>query len=349
MEFAAHVEELAYAHQGPVSSGLIREKPEYFCVEEELSFEPSGEGEHVFLYVQKINLNTADIIKILAKHAGVTRRSVSYAGMKDRHAITKQWFSVQLPGQEGPDWSLLETPQIKVLQVTRHLRKLKRGAINSNGFEIVVSNLNVDTQAVNDQTEKIKQRGVPNYFMEQRFGYLCQNLSRAYSIFEKNQPIKDKKLKGLLLSSVRSYLFNLVLSQRVKSNTWDAAEEGDAFMLNGTRQFFQEALLSNELCARIKEHDIHPTGPLFGVGDSVVKQGVYDIEQRVYANNAIFCEGLIKVKLESSRRALRVVPEGLELNWLEDDKLQLCFKLPSGSYATAVIRELLTTSVQRAG
>jgi tRNA pseudouridine13 synthase len=347
MEFTTHVQDLAYAHEGALGSGLLREKPEDFRVNEELSFQPSGEGEHVFLYIQKTNLNTEDIVKILAKHAGVTRRSVSYAGKKDRHAVTKQWFSVQLPGQEGPDWSLLETPQIVVLKATRHLRKLKRGAIQSNGFEITISNVNADVTAVNAQVDIIKKRGVPNYFMEQRFGYLCQNLSRVYSIFEKKQSIKDKQLKGLLLSSARSYLFNLVLSQRVINNTWDAAEEGDAFMLNGTRQYFQEALLSNELLARINEHDIHPTGPLFGIGDSVVKGVAYEIEREVFAGNAVFCAGLVKEKLDSSRRALRVIPEELELNWLEDGKLQLRFKLPSGSYATAVIRELLMTSVKR--
>ena len=115
MSFESHVEQLAFAHGGSLASGVLRGKNEDFKVSEILSFEPSGEGEHIFLYIQKTGLNTEDVVKILSKYSGVSRRCISFAGMKDRHAITNQCFSVKMPGQEGPDWSLLGNPLIEII------------------------------------------------------------------------------------------------------------------------------------------------------------------------------------------------------------------------------------------
>ena len=344
MSFTTHVLDLPYAHGGSAGLGVLREKPEYFQVTEQLSFEPSGAGEHVFLFIQKIGLNTDDIVKILAKHAGVARRSISYAGMKDRHGVTKQWFSVQLPGKEGPDWQQVENDLIKVERVTRHLKKLKRGSIKFNTFDIVVSQLNVDKELLYKRADCIKEFGVPNYFMEQRFGYLCQNLERVHALFLKGESIKNRKMKSLLLSSARSFLFNQVLAKRVSDQNWDKALEGDAFNLDGTRQYFSEETISSEIAERLLQHDIHPTGPLFGTHNDATSGKVSDLENSIRMDNNVFYEGLKKEKMEAARRALRVVPQGLTVNLLADDKLQVSFRLGSGSYATAVIRELIDTN-----
>ncbi|ORU93112.1 MAG: tRNA pseudouridine synthase D [Cycloclasticus sp. symbiont of Bathymodiolus heckerae] len=350
MNYERHVDELPYAHGGIAAGvGVIKESPDDFIVNETLSFEPSGEGEHVFLYIKKTGLNTDEVAKILAVHADVPRRSVSYAGMKDRTAVTKQWFSVQLPGKKGPDWHLLDNDAFKIEHITRHLKKLKRGAIKFNEFKIILSQLDVDTELVKQRAERIKMQGVPNYFMEQRFGYKCQNLSRAEELFASGKKIKNRKLRGLFLSSVRSFLFNKVLAQRVKQETWNKAETGDAFMLDGTRQFFHEDVVSSDCVERLDEHDIHPSGPLFGSGEESVSKDAYEIEQAVFTNNPIFCEALMKYKVEFSRRALRVVPHDFMLQWLTNDKIELTFKLQSGSYATAVVRELLRATTSRLG
>ncbi|MEH6503657.1 MAG: tRNA pseudouridine(13) synthase TruD [Cycloclasticus sp.] len=346
MTYRLHVEGLSYAHDGPVGSGILKERAENFKVNEYLSFEPSGEGEHVFLYVQKTGLNTEDVVKILAQYAEVPRSSVSFAGMKDRHAVTKQWFSVQLPGQSGPDWQQLDNADIQFERITRHSKKLKRGAIKFNQFEIIISQLDADRQLIEQRAKSIIKSGVPNYFMQQRFGYLGQNLSRAYDLFFKKQPIKNKKTKSLFLSSARSFLFNQALSKRVTNHTWDQALEGDVFVLDGSRQFFQGETVSAEIQARMLEHDIHPSGPLFGIGESVVKHGVKESEEAVFSDNIVFCEGLKKQKVESARRSLRVVPQNLELNFLDNDRLHISFKLQSGSYATAVLRELVNTTLR---
>ncbi len=344
MLFEKHIDELAYAHGGTVGAGQLKQQAEDFIVNERLTFTPSGEGEHEFVYVQKKGLNTDEVLKKLAVHAGVTRRSVSYAGMKDKHAVTKQWFSVHLPGRAAPDWQLLEDDSIKIKRSTRHLKKLKRGVIQFNEFEIVISQLTVDHALLQQRIEQIKMFGVPNYFMQQRFGYLCQNLDRAYGLFSRGEKIKNKQLKGLLLSSARSFLFNQVLSERVKAENWDKAIPGDAFMLSGTRQYFTDKANSTTTHTRLMEHDIHPSGPLFGVNDKVVSASVEQLEDTVFTANSVFCKGLLKEKVDSARRALRVVPTDFKAELISTDKLRLSFKLPSGSYATAVIRELINTT-----
>ncbi|ORU91147.1 MAG: tRNA pseudouridine synthase D [Cycloclasticus sp. symbiont of Poecilosclerida sp. N] len=344
MDFDSHVEELPFAHGGQIGSGQIKERAENFRVNETLTFEPSGEGEHVFLYIQKTDLNTGDVTKILSKHADVTRHSVAYAGMKDRRAVSKQWFSVQLPGKEGTDWNALNNDQILIESVTRHAKKLKRGTIKHNQFEILISNMSVDNEKLEQKALNIENKGVPNYFMRQRFGYQCQNLSRTFDFFIKKEPIRNKKLRGIFLSSARSFLFNKVLAQRVNEGVWDKAIQGDAFMLNGTRQCFYGADISSEIHKRMLEHDISATGPLFGVNKDMVQYNAQDIEQNVFSMNDVFCDGLRRQKMETSRRALRVIPEGFKYDLVADDALRLSFKLPSGSYATAVIRELIDVS-----
>jgi len=343
-DFKAHVQALPYVYGGSAGQGLIKDKPDHFKVNECLSFEPSGSGEHVYLYIQKTDLNTEDVVKQLANYAGVPRRSVAYAGKKDRYAVTQQWFSVQLPGKTGPDWGLMEQPNIQVLQTTRHLRKLKRGAIKLNNFEIILKDLVIDKGLLEQKLDNIKMRGVPNYFMEQRFGYACQNLTRVHALFASGEKLKSKKTRGIFLSSARSYLFNQVLASRVVDQTWNKALLGDVFILNGSRQFFQEEVLSADIQARLDEHDIHCSGPLFGLTDQPVKQDVGQIEQKVFDDNDVFCKGLLDHKLESSRRPLRVVPQHLVHEWLSPNSMKLNFHLPSGSYATAVIRELIKTT-----
>jgi len=344
MTFETHVDNLPFAHGGYAGSGLLRGQNSHFKVSEQLSFEPSGEGEHIFLLIEKDGLNTDDVVKILSKYAEVPRRSISFAGMKDRHAITQQWFSVQMPGKEGPDWEQLNDQSIQIKQVTRHIKKLKRGAIKFNYFEIVISHLEADEDLIQARADQIVQRGVPNYFMEQRFGYLGNNLTRVNKLFSRNEPIKNRKLKGLLLSSARSYLFNSVLSARVADKSWDKAVAGDAFILDGSRQFFKGEAISDDITDRLLRHDIHPSGPMFGIGDSIVSSDVKDMERVIFDDNTVFCDGLIKEKLESARRPLRVIPHEFNIKYLQNGCLNMSFKLQSGSYATAVIREILRVS-----
>lgn len=339
-EFTHHVPQLSFSNDGAVGSGTFRCTPEDFIVNERLSFEPSGEGEHVFLSIEKTALNTDDVAQMLAKFSSVKRRDVAYAGMKDRHAVTTQTFSVHLPGKSAPDWSELNSDNIKIIGVSRHKKKLRTGAIKNNAFTITIKNCDVGEEAFQKTFLTIKNDGVPNYFMEQRFGRNGHNLLMAYDIFSKGDVFKSKRVKGLLLSAVRSYLFNLVLSQRVNDGTWNKGLTGDAFVLAGTRQFFVEESITEDIIDRLESHDIHPSGPLYGVGTATSHSVVEEIETLILKEHDIFCDGLLREKVAYSRRALRVLPKKMRIKDIDETTKQLSFELASGSYATAVLREL---------
>ena len=130
--------EWPYAYGGPSASGEIKALPDDFIVDEMLSFMPEGSGEHVFLHIEKSGENTEYVARLLARHAGVRQRDVSFAGMKDRHGRTRQWFSVWLPGKIEPDWADLETESLRILQTVRHARKLKRGVLAGNQFKTLI-------------------------------------------------------------------------------------------------------------------------------------------------------------------------------------------------------------------
>ena len=161
---------LPFAHGGPVLQGYLRTTPEGFVVEEELGYQASGEGEHVFLKVRKRGRNTQEVARAIAKLAGVSQLAVGYAGLKDRHALTTQHFSVQLPGREAPDWAALEDDSLQVLSAERHHRKIRRGSLQGNRFAIRVDRVQGDRDRAEQSLQRIAAAGVPNYFGAQRFG-----------------------------------------------------------------------------------------------------------------------------------------------------------------------------------
>ena len=112
-----------------------------FDVTEDLGFDLSDDGEHDFLWIEKRDANTAWVARQLARHAGVSARDVGYAGLKDRQAVTTQWFSIHLPGRSDPDWAALDEPQIQVLECTRNRRKLRRGVHRANRFRLRLRSL----------------------------------------------------------------------------------------------------------------------------------------------------------------------------------------------------------------
>ncbi len=334
---------LAYAFGEPVASGILRQQAEDFNVEEVLGFEPEGEGEHVFLWIEKTGLNTQQLAEQLAKFAKVPVRQVSYSGMKDRHAVTRQWFSVHLPGNKTLEWESLNSPAIKVLKHSRHLRKLRRGAHRANRFVITIKELAGDVDNVLARLETIATRGVPNYFGEQRFGHGGRNLQQAQRWF--NGEFKPKRhQQGLYLSAARSYLFNQLLTQRVVDKNWDQLLPGELAMLDGSHSIFScatETSGEGDLAERLLSGDIHPTGPMAGkAGNLSCSAEVLQLESAVLQTYPALCEGLEKAGLSAQRRALRMIPS--DLQWqLQANSLEIAFSLPSGCFATAVVRELV--------
>lgn len=331
--------EWPYAHGNPSGHGVLRQEPADFIVLEALSFEPSGEGEHVFLQIQKTSENTDFIARQIARFAGVRQRDVSYAGLKDRHAITTQWFSVWLPGKSDPDWSGLVSDNLQLLQVIRHARKLKRGVLAANHFKIRIRNWQGDVAKTQQQLVNIQQGGVPNYFGVQRFGHAGQNVAKALAMFEGAKVPREQR--SIYLSAARAYLFNHILAERVRQGNWDQALAGDVFMLNGTKSFFQSDPLNEMLTTRLQAQDIHPTGVLWGLGRQTLTADAAAIEAAVLSEFSALADGLIQEKLELARRALRVTVQNLAWQFIAEDILELQFSLPPGSFATAVLRELI--------
>jgi len=334
------VQELPYAHGAPPLTGRLRATPEDFLVEEILGYDADGAGEHALLWVEKRGANTDWVARELARFAGVPPVGVGYAGLKDRHAVTRQAFTVQLAGKPDPDWSAFPHAEVRVLAATRHGRKLKRGALRGNRFVLVLREVQGDRDAAERVLAAIAERGVPNYFGEQRFGREGGNLALARSMFAGRRVDRDKR--SFLLSAARSHIFNGVLAERVEQGAWDAPLDGEIWSLAGSRSWFGPEAFDAALAERLARGDIHPSGPLWGQGEPPTAGDAKALELAVAARDSDLAEGLAAARMEQERRPLRLLPRQLGWRWLGDDALELTFELPAGAYATVVARELVT-------
>ena len=332
----------------PPVSGVLRAALEDFIVDEILTIALSGSGEHVWLKVRKRGWSTDRVAQQLARVAGIARRDVGYAGMKDRHAVTTQWFSVQLPGREAPPWAETLPSGIEVLESMRHARKLQSGALAGNRFDITLRDCAGDRALCMARVEALRARGVPNYFGEQRFGHHGANVERARAMFAGKLRTRDRALRGIYLSAARSYLFNEVLAQRVRGDNWDVGLDGEAFQLAGSHSFFIAEHMDAALNARLLARDIHPSGPLWGQGDALPRDSVRLMEDEVLARHAELVTGLAAAGLRQERRALRLFPQDLVTEWTDATSLRIGFQVPPGCYATVVLRELVDYRVATA-
>ena len=309
---------------------------EDFCVDEELSFEPSGEGEHVFIQLKKTAFTTDNIVSALSRRLKLDKRDIGYSGLKDKQAVTTQWLSFAWPVKEAiPE---LGAYSWEVLQSHRHLRKLKRGVHKHNRFFIRLKNICGDLQLLEQRLQLLAQQGVPNYFGLQRFGHGGANVQKAEDLFQKR--FKCKKFqRGLYYSSARSFLFNHYLHQRVLAGNWDVAVEGDCFQLQGTQSLFGPEPICDKIAQRIKNNDIHLVGPLIGLGQSRLEFQALVFENAIKEQFPLLVQGLIDSGVKQNLRALRLIPE--QMQWqFRDDCCEIEFTLPPGAFATAVLHEL---------
>jgi len=338
------IHSLAFASGKPTATGRLRQAPEDFCVTEIPLVEPDGEGEHVWLWIRKSTENTQWVADQLARFAAVHPRQVSYAGLKDRQAVTEQWFSVQLPGRDAPDWEALNSDTLTVLRHARHSRKLRRGALKGNHFRLRVRDIDGNDTNLEKRLTVIAREGVPNYFGEQRFGRDASNLHNAQRLFANPGLRFSRNKRSLTLSAARSFLFNQVLSHRVNASTWNTPLDGDAMQLDGSHSFFIAETPDAELLARVRQQDVHPTGPLYGRGENPARGACRELEHSVLGRYTDWCEGLEAAGLKQDRRALRLRVQGLSWDRNNSNDLLLEFSLPAGAYATCVLRELLLTA-----
>jgi tRNA pseudouridine13 synthase len=325
----------------------LRVDPADFRVEEDLGFQPDGEGDHRLLWVRKTNVNTEWVARQLAELAGVRPADVGFAGLKDRRAVASQWFSVPATRDRQPDWS--SVPEgIEVLDVVAHRRKLRRGALRGNRFGILIRDLaprsglpsESRTELVERRLAEIRRLGVPNYFGEQRFGHGGANLLRADALLRGTVRPPRRHQLGLWLSAARSELFNRVLARRVSQERWSRPLPGDCLNLDGSHSYFRAETIDEDLIERCEGLDLHPTGPLWGRGDLPTGGEVRALEEAVVASLPGWGEGLARFGLSQERRALRLRVR--DLDWtLVPPGIELTFALRAGAYATAVLRELI--------
>ncbi|WP_354406820.1 tRNA pseudouridine(13) synthase TruD [Marinobacterium sp. MBR-111] len=321
----------------PPSTATIRSCPEDFQVFEQLPFEPDGEGEHLFLHIRKRGENTDWVARQLANFCQVSPRDVGYAGKKDRHAVTEQWFSVRLPIGRTLNWSLFGGDSIDVLHSCRHSRKLRLGALSGNRFVIRLRDL-TEPEAFVERVEKIRQ-GVPNFFGEQRFGNAGGNLDKGLALLEGRLRERQRHKKGLYISALRSWLFNQVINTRLRQEIWDRILPGDVLMLDGSQSCFM-ADDAPDLMARLQRGDVHLTGPMWGRGQLMTRDEAAVFEQAALAPAQAICQGLESLGLNQERRALRLIPKALAAREASEGQWILEFELPSGAFATSVLREL---------
>lgn len=362
---------LPRAHGGPAGHARLRATPEDFVVREWLGFEPDGEGDHLLLKLRKREANTLWVAKQLARIAKIHVRDVGFAGLKDRDAVAEQSFTVPARSAIGRDdiqeWLAVSGEGFEVIAVARQRRKLRRGALRGNEFEILLRDFTGDASLLEARLRTIAQEGIPNYFGPQRFGRAGQNLKLAQAWFTGEAVPGDRAQRGFALSAARAAIFNAVLAQRVAEGSWNRLCDGDIAGLDGSASIFAVPVVDEVLRERCRQLDIHPTGPLWGA-DRTSPDLAPPLERQVAARYPVLVQGLAREGLEAQRRALRARVG--ELTWsitpashgatsdhairvadpmqtTTNTQVRLAFRLPRGAFATAVMHELLDDAFMR--
>ena len=350
-----------------------------FIVNELLPLEFTGEGEHLWLHIQKSGMNTAYLAKLLSEWADIPLRDVGFSGLKDRHALTTQWFSLRIPKKQLPDSEFAPVDiganeSITILEQQWHNKKLNRGTHRANQFIITLRDIEFvgfDTpspsseqllsakQAVEQHLVIISQSGVPNYFGPQRFGRSGNNIREALSLFarpvpEARPPSNKGKRKRvpreqntMELSAARSLIFNEILAARVRDGSWNNGLAGEVFNLDGSGSIFASDEIDDTLRARLESGDIHPTAVLWGTGNEKVSGKAAAMEADTVAHSPLLTQlatGLEQRDIKAQRRALRLPIEALSWEWQDTEGGQILilnFTLTTGSFATSVLASLV--------
>lgn len=350
-----------YLHNGPLFKANIKVQLKDFQVVEKLTFEPNGDGEHDFIFIEKEGLNTAFVAEEMAKFAKLPLRNVSYAGRKDKFASTQQWFGVYFGKKERVDWTSFSLAGLTILKQTKNQRKLRLGTIESNTFIIRLRNItNLNLSQLQQRLKEIQQKGVPNYFGNQRFGEriksdgsveLGGNLQLAEKLIQ-GEIIRNRNKRSMAISALRSWLFNYFVSERL-TNEGFTLLNGDVFLLKGSNSFFVHELSetntkrqsqNQSLIERLAERDILFSAPMWGEGKLDSTSVALELEQRISATFPDICEHLASLGLKQQRRPAFIFPEDLAYE-TDGSDVVLRFSLPSGSFATSVLREIANIDV----
>ncbi|MEZ7501927.1 tRNA pseudouridine(13) synthase TruD [Psychrobacter sp. Arc29] len=364
----------------PIQQATYKADATDFVVNEILPLEFTDEGEHLWLHIKKLGMNTAYLAKLLSEWADIPLRDVGYSGLKDRHAVTTQWFSLRIPKKQLPPTEFApidigENEAVVILAQHWHNKKLNRGTHRANQFIITLHDIefanddeNTESteqslsteqtakQRVEQHLARIDKTGVPNYFGPQRFGRQGNNVREALSLFArplrepKPQPKKSKRKRApreqntMELSAARSLIFNEILAARVRNGSWDAGLAGEVFNLDGSGSIFISEVLDDTLRARMSSGDIHPTAVLWGTGNDKVSGSAAALENEIVQHSPLLMQlatGLEQRDIKAQRRPLRLPIEQLSWEWSDEQTLVLSFTLTTGSFATSVLASLV--------
>ncbi len=331
---------LAYLNGKPVAKGKLKAKPEHFQVNENLGFNFTGSGEHLMVRIRKTGENTSFVANELAKACGVKSKDVSWAGLKDRHAVTEQWLSVHLPKGDTPDFSafLAQYPSIEILATDRHNKKLRPGDLVGNQFVVTISEVS-DVQDVMARLESVAKRGVPNYFGSQRFGNQGNNLSEARRWGRDNVRTRNQNKRSLYLSAARSWIFNTILSERIEKDLFARPVIGD-LVQHGDERISVDSDNLATLSEQVTLGQAQITAAMAGDNALPTQGKALDLEQPHLDAEPDLMALIRGNRMRHERREIALMPQ--DLTWhAEGDKVTLNFSLDSGCFATAIVRELV--------
>lgn len=336
----------------PGIAGTIKAVPEHFQVEEIMPYTACGEGEHVFVTLRRKAWNTADVANALKEAFSLRAADVGWGGRKDKTAVTTQTFSLHLPlsMRLGAIEQILDSMPFDILAIQRHRNKIKTGHVAANRFKIIVSQPVPDAwikaQAIADV---LKRYGAANYYGEQRFGWQMRNLDRAQQLIQKGRAGRSKT-DQFMISAVQSALFNVWLKQRIESGLFNVVIDGDVVRKTDTGGMFIVDDTA-EAAQRFAGRSIVTTGPIYGHKMMAAVGRAGELEARILQSLELDQQLFKALKAPGSRRPAQLFLEDLDISTAAEGLL-FCFTLPSGAYATTVLREFLrsddeSTIIQR--
>ncbi|HOX45167.1 MAG TPA: tRNA pseudouridine(13) synthase TruD [Myxococcota bacterium] len=324
----------------PAARGMLRTEPEDFEVEELPAYPLSGEGEHLFLWLEKRLRTTDQVVRDLAAGLGVSADEIGSAGLKDRRAVTRQWLSV--PARAAERLAGLELAGARVLESRRHGNKLRTGHLRGNRFRLLVRGVDPgQAPELTARAEELRRRGAPNYFGPQRFGRGLANEAEGRAVLAGRGRRHDRRGLRFVLNAAQAALFNDLLARRLRADLLSRVLEGDLLLkADSGGQFLCCAPAEDQ--PRADRFEVHPTGPMFGPKMRAPQGVPASMEAEVLSAAGIGPETFQRfAKLtQGTRRSLRLALPDLELSF-EPAGLRLAFSLPAGAYATVVLRELL--------
>ena len=360
----------------PIQQATYKAHATDFIVNELLPLDFTGEGEHLWLHIEKLGMNTAYLANLLSEWAEIPLRDVGYSGLKDRHALTTQWFSLRIPKKQLPPTDFApvdigDNESVTILAQHWHNKKLNRGTHRANQFVITLRDIQLATadsnvepsepslstkQSVEQHLASISKTGVPNYFGPQRFGRQGNNVREALSLFTRppraprpsSKKSKSKRApreqNTMELSAARSLIFNEILAARVRDDSWNTGLSGEVFNLDGSGSIFTSETLDDTLRARLATGDIHPTAVMWGTGNDKVSSTAAAVENDIVERSPLLTQlatGLEQRDIKAQRRALRLPIEEMHWEWSDDCTLVLSFTLTTGSFATSVLASVV--------